>query len=120
MKGGQTLGGITVALDAGAASFGLVGGAQSAGQALPTADVLARAPRFAVPAASTGRLVEARDNLRKRLFRQGSTVLINVGASSEAAVGTQFFTRRRVPVTTPAPRDRVVHADVTTGWLRAF
>ncbi len=93
--------------------------AQSAGQALPTADVLARAPRFAALAASTGRLVEARDNLRKRLFRQGGTVLINVGASSKAAVGTQFFTPRRVPVTTPALRDGVVHADVTTGWLRA-
>ena len=122
MKGGQTLGvlaGITVALTLTLAVSVLSVAAQSAGQALPTADMLACAPRLAALEASAGRLVGAPDNLRKRLFRQGDTVLINVGASSEVAVGTQFFTLRRVTITTPALRDRLLQADVTTGWLRA-
>ncbi len=122
MKGGQTIGvlaGITVALTLALPVSVSSVAAQSAGQALPTADVLACAPRLAALEASAWRLLGAPDNLRKRLFRQGDTVLINVGASSEVAVGTQFFTRRRVAVTTPALRDRVLHADVTTGWLRA-
>ena len=124
MKAGQTLSvlrGIPVALTLAllvSVSVSSVA-AQSAGQALPTAEMLACAPRLASLDASAGRLVGAPDNLRKRLFRQGDTVLINVGASSEVAVGTQFFIRRHVTITTPALRDRLLQAALTTGWLRA-
>ncbi len=117
MKTGQTLGGTTVALTIAVSVLSVA--AQPAGQGLPTAELLACAPRLATLEASAGRLVGAPDNLGRRLFRQGETVLIDVGASSDVAVGTQFFTQRRVAVTTPALRDRVLQADVTTGWLRA-
>ncbi len=121
MTGGQVgeVGAITVAVTLALSVPVSSVAEQPADQTLPSAELLACAPRLASLEAPAGRLVGAPDNLSKRLFRQGDTVLINVGASSEVAVGTQFFIRRRVAVTTPALRDRVLQAELTTGWLRA-
>ena len=121
MTGGQVgeVGAITVAVTLALSVPVSSVAEQPADQTLPSAELLACAPRLASLEAPAGHLVGAPDNLSKRLFRQGDTVLINVGASSEVAVGTQFFIRRRVAVTTPALRDRVLQAELTTGWLRA-
>jgi hypothetical protein len=94
-------------------------GAQSQDLPPPPADVLACSPRLAsLVAPSAGRLVGAPDNPVKRLFRQADTVLIDVGASSDLAIGTQFFLRRRVSVTDPGIRQLGFQAEVTTGWVR--
>lgn len=121
MTGGQVgeVGAITVAVTLALSVPVSSVAEQPADQTLPSAELLACAPRLASLEAPAGHLVGAPDNLSKRLFRQGDTVLSNVGASSEVAVGTQFFIRRRVAVTTPALRDRVLQAELTTGWLRA-
>ena len=100
----------------------VVAGESVAGQSdrpLPSADGLACAPRLgSLDASPVGRLVGAPDNALQQLFKQGDAVLIDVGASSGVAVGTQFFMRRRVPVMAPALRDRGMLAELTTGWLR--
>lgn len=88
---------------------------------LPTADVVACGPRLALPAdLPVGRLVGAPDNPVKRLFREGDTVMLNVGSSSDVAVGTQFFLRRRVNVTEPDIRQLGFQAEATTGWVRVL
>lgn len=67
-------------------------GAQSQDLPPPPAGVLACGPRLAaLVAPSAGRLVGAPDNAVTRLFRQGDTVLVDVGASSDLAIGTHFI-----------------------------
>ena len=94
-------------------------GAQSQDLPPPPAGVLACGPPLAaLVAPSAGRLVGAPDNAVTRLFRQGDTVLVDVGASSDLAIGTQFLLRRRVAVTEPEIRQLGFQAEVTTGWVR--
>lgn len=92
---------------------------QSESQPLPSEQVVACGPRLAAfgpPPAE--HLVGAPDNPVKRLFRQGETVLLNVGTASDVAVGTQFFLRRQVSVTDLDVRALGFQVELTTGWVR--
>ncbi len=93
--------------------------AQSGERPLPSDQIVACGPRlggFGPP--PPAHLVGAPDNPIQRLFRQGDTVLLNVGSASDVAVGTQFFLRRLASATDLAVRALGFQAELTTGWLR--